>query len=75
MASVGRIVHYSPDGISCWAAVVRHVETSTWVNQDTGEASEREAVVLLVIPASGDLFDRTAFNGAGAGMWHWPERE
>lgn len=74
MASVGRIVHYSPDGIACWAAIVRHFEASTWVQQDTNEVSEREAAVLLIIPPAGDLFTRTVFEGASPGSWHWPER-
>lgn len=74
MISVGRIVHYSPDGVSCWTAIVRSVDTGTWVNQDTGETCEQETAQLLIIPPAGEFFDRTVSQGATAGTWHWPER-
>lgn len=74
MVSVGRIVHYTPDGASCWAAIVRSVDTGTWVNQETNETCLRETATLMIIPPMGETFDRCVSEGAAAGTWHWPER-
>lgn len=72
--SVGRIVHYSPGGSDCYAAMVTAVETGDWIDQDTGLTQVRESVCLDIYPPMRPMFQRTVFEGAAGGTWHWPER-
>jgi len=72
--NVGRIVHYRVAADICYAAVVTDVETDTWYDQDTNEASEKEAVCLNIMPPMREIYQRQALEGDRAGTWHWPER-
>lgn len=72
--SVGRTVHYRVAEDICYAAIITHVETDTWYDQDTNEATEYETVSLNIMPPMREIYQRVALQGEKLGMWHWPER-
>ena len=74
--SVSRLVHYSPGGNVCWAALVTAVDEGPWVNQDTGATDVRPSLCVEIFPPMREPFRRCVFEGAPgeAGTWHWPER-
>lgn len=73
--SVGRIVHYKPKEEVCYAALITFVEFGADVyNQDTGEGTKQDLVMLKIFDPDGREFNRTTVEGDQAGNWHWPER-
>lgn len=72
--SVGRTVHYRVAEDVCYAAIITHVETGTWYDQETNEASVHETASLCIMPPTREPYQRVALQGEKLGTWHWPER-